>query len=106
MKKLYAILFLLSIVLFSCTKTRNIAWMYYDETQCADKWAFTNNNEMLKDNVMNYLKSQKVKAYEMEIFNNTAPESCTACTCKTGRRYKIKIRHSDIDEAKRLGLFE
>jgi hypothetical protein len=80
--------------------------MYYDETSCADKWTYSHINEVLKDNVTNYLKSKKIKIYEMEIFNNSDPEACTACTCKTGRRYKLKVQRGDVDKAKGEGLFE
>ena len=106
MNRFYSLIFIIALSLLSCNKSRKAVWMYYDETNCADKWTYTKNNEMLKDNVTSYLKSQKIKIYEMEIFNHTTAESCTACTCKTGRRYKLKVQRGDVDKAKSQGLFQ
>ncbi len=104
MNKLYLLLLVFSLALTSCSKQRKSTWMYYDETSCADKWAFHNTNEILKDNAMKYLESKKITVYEMEIFRFTEPETCSACTCKTGRRYKAKVKNGDVKEAKREGF--
>lgn len=97
------------VVLFSlsgCTKSGNVKWVYYDETQCADKWTYTNNNESLKLNVISYMKSKGITIYEMEIFNDRTAESCTECSCKSGRRLKCKVKKSDLKEIKQEGFYE
>jgi hypothetical protein len=110
-RRLYMIryfLLVLTIALFSvsCTKQKQAKWMYYQETICADKWEYTINNEKLKDNVVAYLQTKGVTVYEMEIFRIGEPETCSACTCKTGRRYKLKVKKSDVSDAKSEGLYE
>lgn len=89
----------------ACHKKKNITWMYYEETRCADRWAYTNINQTLKENVIGYLRSKGITAYEMEIFIITEPEACKACTCKTGRRFKLKVKTSDVEKARGEGLY-
>jgi hypothetical protein len=111
LRKLYqARLLCLSIVilfsLFGCAKNANVKWVYYDETQCADKWTYTNNNESLKLNVISYMKSKGITIYKMEIFNDRTADSCTDCYCKSGRRFKCKIKKSDLNEIKQEGFYQ
>jgi hypothetical protein len=101
---------LLILVLFiafsGCTKQGKVRWVYYEETRCADKWTFTNNNELLKQNVVDYLATKGVKVYELEIFASSPAETCSACICKTGRLIKCKIAKHDLDEASSEGFHQ
>jgi hypothetical protein len=106
MNRFYLILLVLSLTVVSCNKSRKSVWMYYDETSCADKWTHVNNNEKLKNNVIDYLGTKNIKIYEMEIFVVGNAESCSACTCKTGRRYKIKVQRNDVSKAENEGLYQ
>jgi hypothetical protein len=101
--------FALLIILFSfgCGKNAgNVRWVYYDETKCADKWTTTLNNEALKQNVTSYLQSKGITIYEIEIFNDRTAESCGECYCKSGRRFKAKVRKSDLSEIKSEGFYQ
>jgi hypothetical protein len=92
-------------LLLSCTKS-NVKWVYYDETRCADKWEYTYNNEKLKENFINYYNSRGIKIYEVEIFNDIAADPCADCTCKTGRRFKSKVKKGDATNLKRESFYE
>jgi hypothetical protein len=80
--------------------------VYYDETKCSDKWTYQNNNEALKENVTSYLSGKGIKIYEIEIFWNSNPESCSECYCKTGRRFKCKVKKSDLKEIEQEGFYQ
>jgi hypothetical protein len=89
-----------------CTKSGNVRWVYYDETNCADRWEYTNNNEKLKDNIIEYLDGRGVTVHEIEIFRRLEAESCSDCNCRTGRQIKCKIKKSDLDNARSEGFRE
>ena len=99
-------LLLISTVWFGCGKNINVKWMYYAETQCADRWTMTNNNEVLKDNITNYFQSKGVKILELEIFRNGDPEPCNECACKSGRTIKVKVKKHDSDDMKAEGFHD
>ncbi|PBQ34442.1 hypothetical protein CNR22_22565 [Sphingobacteriaceae bacterium] len=105
---LRSIFFLLvvSTVFFGCTKSYRFKWVNYDETYCADRWEKNMNNERLKDNVIAYMDGKGVKIYEIEIITDRTPDSCTECTCKSGRRIKCKVNRGDIKRAKGEGFYE
>jgi hypothetical protein len=102
----FTVLILLSLFSQSCNKTSKVKWIFYDETHCADKWEFTNNNERLKQNITEYLDGKGIKVLEIEIFRQIEAETCSACTCKTGRQIKCKVKRGDLDEAKDEGFYE
>lgn len=106
--KIRTFLFLLAIsaLFFGCSKSGRVRWIHYDETYCSDRWDHNINNEKYKDNVVAYLKKQNVKVLEIEIFTDRTPDSCTDCTCKTGRRVKCKIKRNDLKAAKKEGFYE
>lgn len=94
-----------ALIFMSCNKT-NMKWVYYDETICADRWEFNINNEKLKDNVTSYFKSRGVRIYEIEIFTDRAPDNCSNCDCKTGRRFKCKVKRLDVSSMNAEGFYE
>jgi hypothetical protein len=104
--KLRILLFLLILSGSLSDCQSSVQWMIYNETYCSDKWTYDINNEKLKDNVVAYLKSNGVKVYEIEIFSDLTPETCTACTCKSGRRIKCKVPRRDVSAAKKQGFYE
>ena len=96
---------LLSLFLMNCSKSK-FTWMYYDETSCSDKWTFDINNEKLKDNVIAYMDTKGVKILEIEIYVDGTAEACTACTCKTGRRIKCKVKGREEDNLQSEGFYK
>lgn len=106
MKKFLLLLFPLLLISAGCNKASKAKWYFYDETKCADRWTKTNNNEALKENVTSYLASQNITIYEMEIFIHQAADECSECSCKSGRRYKVKVKKSDQSKIKEEGFYQ
>jgi hypothetical protein len=106
MFRTFLVLVIISALISGCGKSGNVKWLHYNETNCADKWEKTINNEGLKDNVVAYLDKQGVKVLEIEIFTDIDPDTCTDCTCKTGRRFKIKVKKRDVSKSKSVGFYE
>lgn len=100
---------LLAFVLFlplSCSKHGNTNWVWYDQTQCADKWGPYKNNEDLKNIMTAYFDEKGIKVYDIEIFGNGVADSCLACPCKTGKRIKLKVKSRDLKAIKDEGFYE
>lgn len=109
MKKHYFFSIVLLAILLAfggCGKRNDIMWVYYDETNCADKWKHHQNNEMLKDNMMQYYEGEGIRVYDVEIFSDRTAEGCAECLCKTGRRFKAKIKGKDLKDLKADGFYE
>jgi hypothetical protein len=105
-KFLFAVSLFTMLLVSSCSKYGRVAWVYYDETLCADKWERPLNNERLKDNIVAYFKSRGVRIYELEIYSDRTPDTCSECTCKTGRRVKAKVKGNDVDEMKSENFYQ
>ncbi len=45
---LFGVLLLTLALFLQCSKTGKTKWLYYNQTQCADKWGSYTNNEDLK----------------------------------------------------------
>ncbi len=99
-------LLVLVLVVANCTKTGKVYWVYYNQTQCADKWGAYSNNEDLKIKITDYFDSKGVEVYDIEIFSNGTADACLDCTCKTGKRIKLKVRKRDLEEVKQEGFYE
>jgi len=94
---LVATLFSGSVFTSSCIKSNGTEWLFYDETSCADAWPFAAVNEKLKENITEHYKEKGIRIYDLEIFVDRTPEVCAACTCKTGRRVKVKVKSRDVE---------
>lgn len=114
LKKTISLFFLSGLMLIAfclltvagCQKV-NVIWVKYNETQCADSWDYSDNNEVLKEHVETYLKGKGVKVLEMEIFIDADPQqNCSSCSCTTGRTIKVKIKKRDLDDVKNLGFYQ
>lgn len=81
-------------------------WLKYDETYCADAWAYDGNNEILKQHVEDFLKSKDIKVYDSEIFVAMDAEPSTTCSNKTGRQIKCKIKEGSVSDIKSYGFHE
>jgi len=98
---------LLTLALFlQCSKSGKTKWLYYNQTQCADKWGSYTNNEDLKLKITEYFDSKGIDVFDIEIFSNGTADACLDCTCRTGKRIKLKIMKRDLDEMKEEGFYE
>ncbi|MEI6020171.1 MAG: hypothetical protein WCR21_03515 [Bacteroidota bacterium] len=103
------ILFVLLFVLLffgACRKSSNYKWLNYDETFCADAWSASNNNETLKQNVVEFMKTKDITVYDSEIFVAKDAEPSTTCSNKTGRIIKCKIKEGKAFDIKAFGFYE
>jgi len=90
----------------SCGKVGEMEWVYYDETQCSDAWERSAINETLKENVIDYFEGKGVRVYELEVYADRPGLTCQACTCKTGRRIKAKVKARDVSTMKEEGFYK
>jgi len=100
---------LLIIILFlffsiSCEKELGSkTWAYFNETQCSNPWE-QSNLEGIESRVQEYLKSNGIKVFDINIETVSYGPFCTACFCSSGRLIHVQILDSDIDEIKTLGF--
>jgi hypothetical protein len=109
--KVITILYLVVITLFaviSCeVSTTNTVRVYYDETECADKWGSSNIPESeKKQNVINYFDNLNIHIYDIQIINDGIEEECKACFCRTGYRIHCKIKEDDLSKIKKENFYE
>ena len=106
-KKLMVLIILVSLfTALSCSKRNDYKWMNYDETFCSDAWNFNTNNEVLKQNVVDYFKVKSVTIYDLEIFVSKEAELSTTCTNKTGRVIKCKLKGSNSSTMKSSSFYD
>lgn len=98
-------LFLFSIS-FSCSKYFDTTWVYYNETQCSDKWGTYKNNEDLKEKITSYFKSKDVSVYDVDFLIVSTPATCLSCTCVTGKKIKLKIIKNNLSTLQEEGFYE
>ncbi len=82
-------------------------WVYYKETYCADIWTNDDLKEIDEEkNIEAYFKSIDIKILEIQISNDSVPELCKACFCKTGRIIKCKVKTKDVAEMQNKGFYQ
>lgn len=98
MKYSYIFLFLLAFGLNACKKDAPAIEFYYVQTYCADRWCQgtpCNSEADVKQSVTNYLSdSLQVQFSNLRLTDETAPELCNACSCKTGKWIRIAANES------------
>ena|SRR5688572_28335716 len=99
-------LLLTAFLFLQCAKSGKTSWVYYNQTQCADKWGSYTSNEDLKSKITTYCDSKSIEVFDIEIFTISEADACLDCTCKTGRRIKLKVMKRDLDEIKTEGFYE
>ncbi|MBI1782324.1 MAG: hypothetical protein HYR66_13320 [Sphingobacteriales bacterium] len=103
MKKL-SVIILLIVFLGSCNKTPEKAF-FYNQTQCADKWGYGQTDEETIDKLRTYLTSQQIVVTNLAI---TYPVGnliiCDACSCPTGKRFKVTVPEEDELKLKAEGF--
>ena len=105
-KTVFIFMMALTSFFISCDKSSRETWAYYDETYCADKWTQSGNNETLKQNIIDYFKPKGVEIFDIEIFVDRDAENSSQCFNKTGRRVRIRVNKSDLDDVKAIGFYE
>ena len=111
MKTIQKILLLCVVIIFtafSCEKENDdpdAILTCYDETQCADPWVKRTQDAETISNVKDYLSSRDIDVLNIQISNDGVYESCRACSCKTGRRIKVKIKYMYLERIKAVHFY-
>ena len=90
-RKIIILLFII-FTLCGCDKIRNLQWVYYDQTGCADPWGVSYQ----ESDVVEYFKQKGIKIYDIKFTNDGIVEYCYSCGCKTGYRINCKVKEKDI----------
>lgn len=87
MRVISFLIILLTPIIFSCTKKTPIQYvsLSHKQTICADLWLTGSSDSLTLVNVAHYLDSLGLYIASLLIKLDNSPESCTACTCKTGK---------------------
>lgn len=112
MKQLYLLLIFLP-VLWGCSKIpgsgdkmpENV--YLYNQTQCSDKWGYGQADGEMAKKLKTYLESKQITVISITI---TSPPGdmvvCQACSCSTGRVFKVVVAESDLDKLKAEGFHQ
>ena len=98
------------IALMSCKKSRMIKDEYitlaYKQTFCADAWATGSNDSLTLGSLTAYLNSSGLYVAGINIKQDTNPDLCNACICKTGKTISVSTLNTDSLKAKygRIGF--
>jgi hypothetical protein len=95
----FKLLILFVIVLaFSCKKEHGDEYvtLYYKQTYCSDPWPTANTDSVTLLNIAHYLDSADMYVASLNIKLESAPEACTACSCKTGKTIYATTLNSDV----------
>ena len=91
----------------SCEKLTDTAWVYYNETWCADKWGqSTVSEDEKKKNIKKYFKDKGIKIFQVEITNDGVLQTCFSCGCTTGKRIKCKVEEKEVEAMKNENFYQ
>lgn len=107
MKHLLIIFFLLGLCMITgCKKSQDTTWVYYDETYCSDPWGEIGATDgERKEGIAEYLQSEGLNIFRIEITNEGDEQFCYACHCTTGKLIKCEILEKDFSEIETLGFY-
>ena len=101
-KTLIILLFLFFLV--SCEKIPgDKAWVYFNETQCANPWPI-DNSASTESKVQAYLETNGIQIFDNRIEIFSKGPFCEACHCSTGRKIYVLILKSDLEDILKLGF--
>lgn len=90
MKNKWVFIVVAAALFTACSKKRPIGedaytTLFYKQTFCADPWSTGATDSATLVNVAAYLNTQGLYVAGLNIKQETAPEICSACGCKTGK---------------------
>jgi len=99
------------IILFSITSfilftncsdnTKTTDWYLFEETHCSNPWELAGHKDTdVATAVKSYLCDDlDIKVRKVTIDGNLLIETCHACSCKTGKNIRVKVKGDDNDKA-------
>jgi len=104
-------LLLIIVIILACKKIRIIGYseyitLAYKQTFCSDFWTTGSNDSITINNVKRYFDSSELYIAGLDIKQDTNPDTCEACNCKTGKTIYVTTLDSDSLKAKyaRIGF--
>ncbi|MGV3540851.1 MAG: hypothetical protein ACO1OQ_13640 [Rufibacter sp.] len=83
----------------------NAQWLAYPETQCADPWGYCNKSPDKTVCVKEHLENLGVTVLEVTVKGNLGNGVvCEACSCPSGRTFKVKVYAQDVDKVLAVGF--
>jgi hypothetical protein len=111
MKKIILLLSI-TIFIFSCEEQAanleegDTVRMVIQETQCANPWEFSRDQNAYKNHIKSYLQAEGISSENIQILDELPPDTalCMACTCWSGNNIYVSVPASQVDEAEALGF--
>jgi len=100
MRSLYLLIVFAMVAAFGCSKKNKpvgkdeYVTLSYKQTFCADPWPTASSDSLTLVNVANYLNTNGLYIAGLSIKNESNPELCLACVCKTGKVIYVSTLNS------------
>ena len=110
MKNIVILFSLFTFIIASCSKKSLLEDKYvtlsYKQTACADPWRNVAVDSLTLINVADYINASDLYIASLIIKQETQPEACDACGCKTGKIIYVTTFDNDSLKAKysRIGF--
>ena len=80
------------------------ASLTYNQTFCADPWPTGSNDSLTLKNVVHHLDSLRLYVASVYIKQESVPEACAACSCKTGKVIHVTTFEDEVTHFAALGF--
>ena len=88
----------------SDTEPTDLVRVSYAQTQCADKWGFTRDNQQLQTLATTYLAQQGITLLNTNASQTSPAAACAACTCRTGVVLTGEVPSAQLAAIQALGF--
>lgn len=100
MKKVFLFVLIHAALLIACIKYQPVGdhfiTLSYKQTFCSDQWTTDLSSDSLTlIHVRDFLKTKNMFFESLSIKQETAAETCNACTCKTGKVIYVSTFDND-----------
>ncbi len=103
MKKLLLFALLTLLILPACEK-RNLVWLDYPQTQCADPWGEHESDQQLFLAIENFFFDLGVTIRDIKIEKVGSAQDCLACACLTGNAIRAQVHKDEQDVLLQYGF--
>jgi hypothetical protein len=108
MKRPFLFLLAITLVAAGCSKEHSATEKYitlsYKLTYCSDPWQRGATDDQTLQNVGAYLNTAALYVAGLTIKEDTNPEVCNACSCKTGKTIYVTTLDSESLKEKYLQI--
>ncbi len=109
MRTNFILIISIAVVITACNKSAPIGddeyvTLSYKQTFCSDPWATGSTDSLTLVNVAEYLNSEDLYIASLSIKQDSSPEMCYACTCKTGKTIFVSTLNSETLKAKYIEI--